>query len=574
MTIFHVSAGATSTGIGLSGGDFLYVSAGGTAIFTQVSSGGTEVVFASATASVTTVSNGGSEVVSSGGTAISTTVSAGGTGYVHSSGTTFSAAVTGADATLLVYAGGTAISTALTDGGVLDVYAGGLTSYTTLSSATENVYASGSGQYMLLSSGGIANVYADGQSNDSLLTSGGIEYVYAGGIASASTVRTQATEFLYPGASAETTVLVGGGTQIVYPDATAEFTVVRSGGILVVLPGGSVPGRFAELGNEIISTGVVLYHPHSAVTLLGASASDIAVSSGAIEYLLPGGTTTCTTVSRGGTEFVYPGASPTSTTVDLGGAIDASTLSYTGGGSTSVTTDDLLIVSVGGQTYTQQLAGTYAREHFQLAQDGGSGTLITAEPDARCFRGDTRILTERGEVAVEALRVGDRVPTVLGGTMAPIIWIGRREIDCTQHPHPRKVWPIRVAAGAFGPGQPHTDLFLSPDHSVYISDVLIPIRHLIDGATIAQVPLDRVTYYHLELACHDVLLAQGLAAETFLDLRDGSNYANRPGPTRLYPDYFARMWEAFGCAPLIVTGPRLEAARALVARHASHRQAA
>ena len=80
-----------------------------------------------------------------------------------------------------------------------------------------------------------------------------------------------------------------------------------------------------------------------------------------------------------------------------------------------------------------------------------------------------------------------------GRGAAPIIWIGRREVDCTRHPKPRKVWPVRVAAGAFGPGRPHTDLFLSPDHAVYVNEVLIPIRHLINGSTIAQVPVDRVT---------------------------------------------------------------------------------
>jgi hypothetical protein len=71
-----------------------------------------------------------------------------------------------------------------------------------------------------------------------------------------------------------------------------------------------------------------------------------------------------------------------------------------------------------------------------------------------------------------------------------------------------------------------------------------------------------------------VLLAEGLPAESFLDMRDGTNYANRPGPVRLYPDYSARMWEAFGCARLIVTGPELLAARALVARCATDRVAA
>jgi hypothetical protein len=86
--------------------------------------------------------------------------------------------------------------------------------------------------------------------------------------------------------------------------------------------------------------------------------------------------------------------------------------------------------------------------------------------------------------------------------------------------------------------------------------------------------MDRITYYHVELPQHDVVLAAGLPAESYLDMRDGSNYANRPGPTRVYPDFSARMWEAFGCAPLIVTGPELTAARALVGGFTLARDAA
>ena len=183
---------------------------------------------------------------------------------------------------------------------------------------------------------------------------------------------------------------------------------------------------------------------------------------------------------------------------------------------------------------------------------------------APCFAAGTRISTARGEIAVEELRVGNLVQTVLSESDAPIIWVGRREVDCARHAQPRKVWPVRVVAGAFGPGRPHSDLFLSPDHAVYVNEVLIPVKDLINGSTIAQVPVARVTYHHLELAAHDVLLAEGLPAESFLDMKDGSNYANRPGPVRLYPDCCALMWEAFGCARLIVIGPEIEAARALV----------
>ncbi len=200
-----------------------------------------------------------------------------------------------------------------------------------------------------------------------------------------------------------------------------------------------------------------------------------------------------------------------------------------------------------------------------------SGLVIAAAP---CFAAGTRIATEHGEVAVEDLRVGDLVRTVLDGGLAPITWVGRREVDCARHAQPRKVCPVRISAGAFGPGLPHADLFLSPDHAVYINAVLIPVRHLINGSTIAQVPVDHVTYHHIELPEHGVVLAQGLPAESFLDMKDGSNYANGAGPIRLYPDFTARMWEAFGCAPLIVTGPELDAARALAAGFATQREAA
>jgi T5SS/PEP-CTERM-associated repeat protein len=191
-----------------------------------------------------------------------------------------------------------------------------------------------------------------------------------------------------------------------------------------------------------------------------------------------------------------------------------------------------------------------------------------------CFAAGTRISTERGEVAVEAIEVGDRVRVLLGDGFSEVIWVGRREVDCAAHPTPRKVWPVRVAAGAFGPGRPHSDVWLSPDHAVFVNQVLIPIRHLINGSSIVQVPVERATYHHVELAEHDVLLAEGLPAESFLDMRDGTKYSNRSGPVRLYPDFSARMWEAFGCARLVVTGPELAAARAFVAGFAAERVAA
>ena len=96
---------------------------------------------------------------------------------------------------------------------------------------------------------------------------------------------------------------------------------------------------------------------------------------------------------------------------------------------------------------------------------------------------------------------------------------------------------------------------------MYVGDVLIPVKHLTNGRSVAQAPRDAVTYYHVELSRHAVLLAEGLPAESYLDTGDRSNFVNVEGPIALYPDFSTRVWEAHGCAPLVVTGAELEAAR-------------
>jgi Hint domain len=182
--------------------------------------------------------------------------------------------------------------------------------------------------------------------------------------------------------------------------------------------------------------------------------------------------------------------------------------------------------------------------------------------EALCFAAGTRIAGERGEIAVEALVAGERVQT-LHGTQ-PVIWIGVRRVDCLRHPDPQKVWPVWIGADAFGPGRPCRDLWLSPDHAVHVIDVLIPVKQLVNGISIAQVPVDTVTYYHVELSQHDVLLADGLPVESYLDTGNRRNFANSGGPVMLHPDFSSHHWEAGGCAPLVVSGPLLAAARAWV----------
>lgn len=196
---------------------------------------------------------------------------------------------------------------------------------------------------------------------------------------------------------------------------------------------------------------------------------------------------------------------------------------------------------------------------FIFSESNGLSTM-----EIGCFVQGTRIETAQGMVAVEDLAEGDLIPTVLGERLAPIVWLGRRHVDCARHPHPEKVWPVVVEAHAFGRGLPRRDLWLSPDHAVYVNECLVPVHRLINGTSIRQVPVPEVIYFHVQLPWHDVVRSEGLPTESFLDTGDRSNFENGGGPIRLHPDFNARMWESEGCARLILTGPELEAARAMV----------
>jgi hypothetical protein len=75
-----------------------------------------------------------------------------------------------------------------------------------------------------------------------------------------------------------------------------------------------------------------------------------------------------------------------------------------------------------------------------------------------------------------------------------------------------------------------------------------------------QEPVNEVTYYHVELPQHDALIAEGLPVESYLGTGGRKKFGNA-GLIFLHPDFASRAWEAAGCAPLIVTGPKLDAVR-------------
>ncbi|TFZ58838.1 peptidase metallopeptidase [Methylorubrum sp. Q1] len=195
-----------------------------------------------------------------------------------------------------------------------------------------------------------------------------------------------------------------------------------------------------------------------------------------------------------------------------------------------------------------------------------------------CFTSGTRLRVFQAggvvEVAVEALRVGDVAVTATGGRRK-IRWIGQRTVVPATCTVPSQQWPVRVRAGAFGSDPcgrllPVRDLRLSQGHPVLVAadednrgGVLVPIMCLINGTSIMREPASMVTYWHVELDAHDILLAENLPAESYIDGGDRAFFVKASDDALHNPDFVAPGWTA-RCRPVLIDGPVVEAERARI----------
>jgi hypothetical protein len=154
-----------------------------------------------------------------------------------------------------------------------------------------------------------------------------------------------------------------------------------------------------------------------------------------------------------------------------------------------------------------------------------------------CFAAGTCIDGPDGPIAVEKLAAGDLV-CVASGAARPVKWIGFRRLDLAHYVDPKIAHPILIEAAAIADDWPRRDLLVSPDHAIAIRGKLIPARMLVNGATIrCQTECQSITYYHVELDTHDVLLAEGLPVESYLDTGNRSMFENADGPIAMRPDF-------------------------------------
>ncbi|MFO7919661.1 MAG: Hint domain-containing protein [Nioella sp.] len=172
--------------------------------------------------------------------------------------------------------------------------------------------------------------------------------------------------------------------------------------------------------------------------------------------------------------------------------------------------------------------------------DAGEGPGSMGQPDlpatdlvVPCFTPGTLVDTPSGPVPVETLAPGDLVETLDSGAR-PVRWVGQVTLTRADLAADPSLRPVLIRAGAFGLGRPARDMRLSPQHRLLLSgsrvpllfgeaEVLVAARDLVDDHRILRDhAATGVTYIHFVFDLHEIVRADGLAAESY-----------RPGPQTL-----------------------------------------
>lgn len=163
----------------------------------------------------------------------------------------------------------------------------------------------------------------------------------------------------------------------------------------------------------------------------------------------------------------------------------------------------------------------------------GDDVKITLHSDNNitvCFAAGTLIETETGPRPAEEIRPGCRLLTLDRGPR-PVLWRHTQTLHFAPGGDPRQR-PVRIQRGALGPGIPERTLLVSPQHRMLVAskisarllgapEVLVPAVRLVGLAGIARDETTQaVTYVHLYLGSHEVILAEGAPSESLLPERE------------------------------------------------------
>ncbi|MFT8950666.1 MAG: Hint domain-containing protein [Gluconobacter sp.] len=367
-----------------------------------------------------------------------------------------------------------------------------------------------------------------------------------------------------------------GGTLTVGSAGRSYNTTVLSGGLQTITNGGHAYNVAVSSGGmQVTSSGGQLTHtqlnPGATLSALPGSIVDHAeVRSGASFYVASGAIADTTVISSGAVLTLQSGGTLSETILLSGGRIDLDGLSYSDGETATFVSSGgayyLNVTSAGNTIYSTRMQGDYSSNGVTLTKDDDGSTIAALGPV--CFLRGSLIQAPTGEVAVEDLRAGDDVVVIRDGAeqVERLSWVGSKKAQVRQGPHLDMAgYPVRICAGAVAEGTPHTDLLLTPEHCLYLDGVFIPVRMLVNGGSIAYATdITSYDYYHVETAHHDVIVANGLTTESYLDTGNRNSFA-QPGSIAHFSTV-TKSWVHDASAPLVTDRAVVEPVHARLAQ--------
>lgn len=163
-----------------------------------------------------------------------------------------------------------------------------------------------------------------------------------------------------------------------------------------------------------------------------------------------------------------------------------------------------------------------------------------------CFTPGTMIATRDGQKRIETIEPGDLVLTRDNGHH-PVSWVGTHVLNQNDKACISK--PIVIQANALGEEFPERDLCVSADHHMLIQseraaqlfderEVLVPAQYLTKLPGVSVASESATTYLHLLFDRHEIIMANGGWAESFLpgpDTMLGLKRAARDDVLALFP---------------------------------------
>jgi Ca2+-binding RTX toxin-like protein len=308
-----------------------------------------------------------------------------------------------------------------------------------------------------------------------------------------------------------------GVDQVTYTSALAPILVDLTAGVAR-----SLGTADANIGSDTLANIEDVLGGNFGDSIVGSSADNVLDGAGGNDTLF-GGAGSDTLIGGDGTDVAVFSGNYAAYSVSVT-ASQITVQSQTEG--TDVLTSIEILRFADGDRTAQSLGNSTASS--PTSSSGGTTTPI-------CFLKGTQIDTPFGSITVEALARSQAL--VSQNQSAQIKWIGyqRRTPEFAQF---QDYLPVKISAGALDDHVPLRDLYLSPDHAVLVDGHLIHAKALVNGKTIVQMTewAGDIEYYHIETEAHEIIYAEGVPCETFIDNVSREQFDNYAEYQALYPN--------------------------------------